>query len=242
MAARFIVCLVLLLAAGLASADVYRCTDANGSVTFSQTPCAGGAERVNLDATKSKSARNCRYADHFSRAVGRLMRQGVSKDDAIEEFGGLDDFSRGALRLVNYVYQYQNTSNVSVDRIVSLTSTQCETGTLGDVSCSALPEAYTKAGGGCGGGFSAERAAPQANVFGLDHAALAKKRRESMARTKAQGDRMMQQLEDQRRIEECRAKLQQRVNEIETLIYAGADPNGHRLELQRLRKKQSECR
>ena len=63
-----------------------------------------------------------------------------------------------------------------------------------------------------------------------------------MARTRAQSDRMMQQYEDQRRIDACRAKLQERVNEIETLIYAGADPNGHRLELQRLRKRQSECR
>lgn len=237
-----IACLLVLLVAASASADVYRCTDASGSVTFSQTPCAGGAERVNLDATKSKAATECRYAEHFSRAIGSLMRKGVEKDDALKEFGGADDFSRGALRLVNYVYQYRSTRSMSVDRIVTLTSTQCETGTLGDVSCEALPEAYTKAGGGCGGGFSAERAAPQASVFGLDHAARAEKQRESMARTRAQSDRMMQQIEDQRRIDACRAKLQQRVSEIETLIYAGADPNGHRLELQRLRKKQSECR
>ena len=235
-------CLVVLLAGASASADVYRCTDASGSLTFSQTPCAGGAERVNLDATKSKSATECRYAEPFARAIGSMMRRGMEKDDAMEEFGGADEFSRGALRLVNYVYQYRNTSSMSVDRIVTLTSTQCETGTLGDVSCSALPEAYTKAGGGCGGGFSAERAAPQASVFGLNHAARAEKQRESAARTAAQGEKMMQQYEDQRRIDACRANIDQRIAEIETLIYAGADPNGHRLELQRLRKKRSECR
>lgn len=237
-----IITLFVLLVATTANADVFRCTDEDGSVTFSQTPCSGEAERVSVSSGKSTNTASCKHAGHFSQAVTQLMRQGMVKADLLDEFGGADAFSRGSLRLVNYVYQYQNTRSMSQERIVSLATTQCETGTLGDVSCKALPEQYTKSGGGCGGQFSAMRAAPQANVFGANNAAREKKDREAATRTAEQTRKMQQQYEDRRRIDACQAEIQQKIDDIEMRIFAGSDPNGHRLELQRLRKSLGKCR
>ena len=159
-----LIVLLLLLAGTQTFADVFRCTGEDGSVTFSQTPCSKAAERVSVEtgSTSTATSKNCKHAGHFSEAVARLMRQGMEKSDMLDEFGGADKFSRDSMRLVNYVYQFKSSGNVSPERIATLTTTQCETGTLGNVSCSALPEKYISAGGGCSKSFEPTSAAPQA--------------------------------------------------------------------------------
>ena len=57
-----------------------------------------------------------------------------------------------------------------------------------------------------------------------------------------QGERMMANIEKQRRVDQCRQNYQTEISRIEMRIFAGADPNGERLELKRLRKKMQQCR
>ena len=236
--------LLLLLAGAQATADVYRCTGEDGSVTFSQTPCSNAAERVSVETGTSSTAtsKNCRHAGHFSDAVARLMRLGMEKPDLLDEFGGADKSSRDSMRLVNYVYQFKSHQSMSRERIVSLTTSQCETGTLGDVSCRALPEKYTSAGGGCSERFSPSGAAPQAYSLGANNAARAKRDREAQAKAAEQARKMTAQIEERRRIDACRAPYQTRLNEIQLLMSMSSDPRRYRLEQQRLQKKMGECR
>ncbi|MDJ0759598.1 MAG: DUF4124 domain-containing protein [Woeseiaceae bacterium] len=239
-----IVSLLLVLAGAQATADVYRCTGEDGSVTFSQTPCSNAAELVSVETGTSATAtsKNCKHAGHFSDAVARLMRQGMDKSDLLDQFGGADAFSRDSMRLVNYVYQFKSAQSMSRERIVSLTTTQCEAGTLGNVGCSALPEKYTQAGGGCSSRFSPGTAAPQAFTFGAANAARAKRDREMHEKTAEQGRKMAEQREKDRRIDACRAEFQTRIDQIQAQMRMGSDPSRHRVELQRLQRKMGECR
>lgn len=231
------------LTAATAHADVYRCIDADGSTTFSQTPCSESAERVPVDTVQpaGSSTGDCRVAEPFARAVAKLMRQGLSKDETIAEFGGQDAMQSGAGRLVNYVYLYHDSRGMTQDRMVALTMAQCASGSLGDVSCEALPASYTGAGGGCDGEFSARDAEPQVDVFARNRQRSEARTREAAELMSAQSAQMQADYARRERSRKCRAAVQQKINLIEISIQAGADPNGHRLALKRLRDEQRKC-
>lgn len=234
----------LMLAAATASADVYRCTGPDGSTTFSQTPCSQSAERVAVESARpaARTSVDCRVAEPFARAVAKLMRQGLSKDETIAEFGGPQALRPGAERLVDYVYLYRDSRGMTQDRMVALTMAQCESGSLGDVSCAALPSGYTDAGGGCGGEFSAYDAEPQVDVFARNRARSEVRTREAAALQAEQSAKLQEDYARRERVRQCREKIQHEINLVEIQIQAGADPNSHRRTLQRLRADQKACR
>lgn len=233
----------MLLAAATAGADVYRCTAADGSTTFSQTPSSASAERVAVDAAPSAGtgSGDCRVAEPFARAVAKLMRQGLSRDETVAEFGGPGALQSGAGRLVDYVYLYRDSRGMTQDRMVTLTMAQCASGSLGDVSCEALPASYTDAGGGCDGEFSAWDAEPRVDVFARNRARSEARAREVAELRAAQSAKMQADYALRERSRKCRDAIQQKINRIEISIQAGADPNGHRLALKRLRDEQRKC-
>lgn len=163
--------LLLLVFAALAlpvHADVYRCVSADGSTTFSQTPCSESAERVTIE----------------SRPAPESHKRG----------------------------------------------------------CEALPEANSVLEDGCSETSSAARAEPKVNVLGSRNTADQERVQAAADKRKEQIDKMQADQEKRRRIQRCRQKIQSEISQIEARIYAGADPNGKRRELQRLRKKMQQCR
>lgn len=241
---KTLILLAALLAAVTAHAAVYKCTGPDGSTTFSQTPCSDTAERVSIDTATPAGTRggDCRVAEPFARAVANLMRQGLTKTETIAEFGGPGAMQSGAQRLVNYVYLYQDSRNMTKDRMVTLTMAQCDSGSLGDVSCEALPESYTSAGGGCDGEFSAYDAEPRVDVFARNRERSYERAREAADLQAAQTAKMKDDYARRERVRQCRDAIQHKINDIEIRIQAGADPNGHRLALKRLREDQQACR
>ena len=169
------------------------------------------------------------------------MRQHVDKDRLLNQFGGAEAFDDNTTKIVNYVYQYQNTKSMTHDRIAELGVAQCNTGAFGDVSCESLPKPYTEAGGGCGESFSARRAKYSVDVFAI-HRAEAKERQQAMVEVRnKQAQERQKRYADLESGTQCRQKIQQQISGIESRIRAGADANGHRLELKRLRAERDKC-
>ena len=225
-----------------AQADVYRCVSADGSTTFSQTPCSGSAEKVAVDSKPTvKGSADCEFADKFVRSTSRLMRQNVDKGRLIKQFGGPEAFDDNATRIVNYVYQYEDSRSVTQDRIADLAMGQCQAGAFGSVSCETLPKAYTESGGGCDGTFSASHADYSVDVFAIHRDRAEERARESHERQRQQAEELSEHYAALQRGTECRDKIEAKIFRIETQIWAGADPNGHRLELKRLREQLSKC-
>lgn len=238
-----ILLVLLAAAANPASADVYRCVAADGSTTFSQTPCSADAERVAVSSNRPDSgSADCAFADKFIRSTSRLMRQGLRKEELYEQYGGQQAFGTGAKKIVNYVYMYGDTRGMSQDRIAELAGAQCASGAFGAVNCETLPAAYVESGGGCGESFSAFDADRHVDVWAIRRAEADERTRAAAELRAEQSEKMLANIEKQRRIDQCRQKYQTEINRIETRIFAGADPNGERLELKRLRKKMQQCR
>lgn len=170
------------------------------------------------------------------------MRQGFTKEETIAEHGGAGEISPGTQKLINYVYLYRDTRGMSQDRVVALTAAQCESGSLGDVSCQALPSSYTRAGGGCDGEFSARAAEPQVDVFARNRAKSEARAREASQLQSAQIDKLKEDYERRERVRQCKQEKQTEIDKRELSIHAGADPNGHRLALQRLRSDMKKCK
>lgn len=224
------------------NADVYRCVGADGATTYSQTPCSTSAEIVAVTSNAvSTGTADCAFAESFIRSTARLMRQRVDKDRLFDQFGGPDAFDDGATKIVNYVYQYQDTRSMSQDRIAELAVARCKTGAFGGVNCESLPTSYTESGGGCGESFSAPRADYSVDVFAIHRAKAEERQQASAELNKKQAEELQKHYADVERGTQCRQKIEQKIFQIELRIQAGADPNGHRLELKRLREKLAKC-
>ncbi|MDJ0940642.1 MAG: DUF4124 domain-containing protein [Woeseiaceae bacterium] len=145
--------LLVLAALGLlpamAGAQIYKCEQDDGTLAYSQTPCPDKPS-TQIDAGNSSDSEvDCRLANRFAFRAARYMHGGLSSDQLFTQYGGLDSLSKGTLGLINYVYTFRTNSDVSAERIASLTEAKCEAGSLGDVSCDALPLSYTEPLGGC---------------------------------------------------------------------------------------------
>ena len=151
-------------------AGVHKCTDADGNIMYSQTPCdAQGSANVNMAGFSSQSTElDCSYANRFALSTARRMRIGTGPTELFNLYGGLDELSRGALGVINYVYSFLTSSDVSVEQIATFTEAKCQAQSLGVVNCTALPSTCTDTIGGCAVSAGQERpavqAAPMSNV------------------------------------------------------------------------------
>jgi len=161
--AYVVVALCALVASGDADADVHRCSDADGNIMYSQTPCdAQGSANVNMAGFSSQSTElDCRYANRFALSTARRMRVGTGPTELFNLYGGLDELSKGALGVINYVYSFLTSSDVSVEQIATFTEAKCQAQSLGIVNCAALPSTYTDTIGGCAVSAGQERPAVQ---------------------------------------------------------------------------------
>ncbi len=149
--AYVVVAICVLVTSGDADADVHKCADADGNIMYSQTPCdAQSSANTNMAGFSSQSAAmNCSYANRFALSTARRMRVGTGPTELFNLYGGLDELSKGAAGIINYVYSFLTSSDVSAEQIATLTEAKCQAHSLGIVNCKALPSTYTETIGGC---------------------------------------------------------------------------------------------
>jgi len=234
--------LALLVFVTPAFADVYRCVGADGTTTFSQTPCSATAEKVAVSSTRSSAASaDCAFAENFARTTSRLMRQRVDKERFFEQFGGPEAFDYGSTRMVHYVYQFQDTQSIPEDRVAQLAVAQCEAGAFGALNCDSLPKAYTDSGGGCDGTFSAYSAYYDVSTSAIHGEQAMERQRVQAELSRKQAEERRKYYANQKRTAQCRKEFEQEITQIEVLIRAGSDPRGHRSKLKRLRARLAKC-
>ncbi|MDH3552842.1 MAG: DUF4124 domain-containing protein [Gammaproteobacteria bacterium] len=130
-------------------AEIYKCTDADGSLIFAQTPCSTEKPVTINSPGTGNSAIDCTYANKFAIATARTMQSGTASDQVFNSYGGLGALSNGSIGVINYVYSFRTNDNVTVERIGGLAQAKCKAKGFGDVSCEALPLSFTERLGGC---------------------------------------------------------------------------------------------
>lgn len=167
-AVRVLITLALLLGAGATHADIYKCTDGDGNLTYSQTPCPRQkTETVNRTGPDTDAQADCSYANSFAFSSARLMQAGMTSAEVFNRYGGIDSLSNGSVNIINYVYGFRSNSGVSAERIAALAQARCQSYSFGNVTCESLPLSFTRGIGGCNqpGDQSASAATAQANDF-----------------------------------------------------------------------------
>jgi hypothetical protein len=143
-------CLVLLLLASGAQADIYKCVADDGSVSYSQIPCPEEkTETVRTVTSRRSEPADCRWATQFAGEVARRMRTGKDSASLFDLYGGVDSVSNGTVNVINYVYRFRSDDSIAVERIASLAGNMCKAGSLGDVSCESLPYGQDPTGKRC---------------------------------------------------------------------------------------------
>lgn len=243
-AIRFVAIAVLLTAldCDLAQADIYKCTDTDGSITYSQTPCPKQKTESLGSSGSGAAAIDCAHANRFAFTSARLMQGGVSSSDLFNRYGGVDALSKGSINLINYVYGFRTSGNVTAERIASLTQAKCKARSLGDVSCEALPLSYTESIGGCDAteedlaaveGTTSAAALNSAPVTGSSNAA---------AETRAERAAADQRREAQR--ESCKDRYRDKIDEIDAEMrrgYSSQQGEVYREQLRRLTQQMRKC-
>jgi len=141
----------LLATSAPARADVFKCTAEDGGITFQQTPCPEQkVEKVQTE-TQSEETLDCSFSNRFAVSTARLMRSGVTSNEVFDRYGGLDSLSRSSIGVINYVFSFRTSDDVTVERIAGLADAKCRVGSFGDANCESLPLSFTEGIGGCDG-------------------------------------------------------------------------------------------
>ena len=145
MTARVAMLLALLACALLLAfqghADVYKCKDTSGVTTYSQTPCDANQTKHELGTVSTKRVDDaiCADANEFAVVVAERMRGGVDPAVQIAAYGGLDAISGGTMGIINYVYSFRVSDDVTPVRIGALTQAKCSNGGLGNLRTADIP-------------------------------------------------------------------------------------------------------
>lgn len=237
-------------------ADVYKCKDAQGSLTYSQVPCASPekTEKVTGVETKDKESATaeCDYAVKFALSAAGAMKNGAGSDELFDLYGGLDSLSKGSIGVINYVYEFRPNTAVTAERIAALTEAKCEAGSLGDVGCADLPTQFTHRLGGCVAeapqplSMQTPAATQTASVMGTLEETMplpVQETRQSQdaARRKSESDAKARAVQSSM---QCKEKYQSDIEQLDEIMrsgYTSAEGEVFRERRRSLREKLSQC-
>ena len=148
---------IVLLSASLVAwptslnAGIFKCVDANGDTSYSQTPCQSAEQtaKVISNATQKNTNVDCRIANNFARRMATGMRRGQSSGEMFDSYGGIDALPRTSIGIINYVYSHIGNVETGVQRITALSAARCSAGSYGPVGCDDFPYNFVAELGGC---------------------------------------------------------------------------------------------
>lgn len=131
----------LLLTSIHAQARVYKCEDASGAMTYSQTPCITGSSQKTLvsPAKSGTSADVCIQVGTVAQGLYSEMKRGKDASALIEKHGSVSGINPRLLNIINYVSGFRYNTTVSGKRVGQLANTKCKNGGFGNVSMDDLP-------------------------------------------------------------------------------------------------------
>lgn len=137
-----LLCVVAFLLSTPAIARVYKCKDADGNITYSQTTCAASSEQKQLSnsrTTRSADTRNldattCRMVGEAAREVFYDVKTGKDAQAIFNRYGGLNGMNPRMLNLINYVGSFRSHGNITSERVSQLSMSKCRSGGFGPIT------------------------------------------------------------------------------------------------------------
>jgi len=133
--------LALLLSSLYANARVYKCKDADGHITYSQTTCAVSSEQKQLSKTVKKTpveASACRMVGQAASEIFSSVKRGKDTQTVLQTYGGLNGVTPLMLNLINYVSSFRLHDKISGGRVAQLSESKCRSGGFGTITVNDL--------------------------------------------------------------------------------------------------------
>ena len=134
---RVIVCIVMLSLSSYAVARVYKCKDANGNITYSQTTCATDSEQKQLSnevKTTPVDTATCRMVGQAAHEVFASVKNSKDTQAVLQTYGGLNSINPSMLNIVNYVSSFRSHDKISGERVAQLSENKCRSGGFGAIT------------------------------------------------------------------------------------------------------------
>lgn len=229
-------------------ARTYKCIDEDGNISYSQKACKNNQKTDRVIGKRRSYSENpdCEYARRFAATVAREMRAGADVHQTFSRYGGINSLSKGPVNIINYVYSYRNSNDMSSQRIAALTQTKCNARSFGDLKCDDLPFEFTSRIGGCelqiGGQFGPGR---DPSIEFQDQEVLKEKAKLRAKESKIRAGKEAK-LRERRLKEKCKKRYERKLANIDDKMRRGYSSKlGERLRAERrdLRKSMREdCR
>ena len=141
--------LLLLLLPPDSEAAIYRCKDADGRTTYSQSPCPSGHTENQMRGLSSVSGsagiNGCSLVRSFAEDSFRRIRDDVTIDELLTEYGGVNYVSPVVLNIISYINSFHLNGNISQEKVGRLAHAKCSNGGFGkfkpeDIPVPEIPE------------------------------------------------------------------------------------------------------
>lgn len=134
---------LLLIPLDPAQAAVYRCKDASGATTYSQTPCKTGQTSQSMNHVQRTAdpamTSACSAAQRFAEVVYEKIQTGAAPDAVIDEYGGVNYINSATLNIINYIGTFRHQTETPVYQVSKLARSKCHNGGFGRFAASDLP-------------------------------------------------------------------------------------------------------
>ena len=134
---------VLFVCATPSNAGAYRCTDAGGNVSYSQTPCASGQTGARMRGVGGTATvgdgEACALVRSFAvESFGRIQR-GAAPTTLVNDYGGPGYINTITLNVINFVSGFRFNEDVAASKVGGLAYNKCKSGGFGKIQTSDLP-------------------------------------------------------------------------------------------------------
>ena len=134
--------LALLIDSSPCEARAYRCTDASGSISYSQTPCSAGQTGGKVHGVNTATATDreaCTLVRHFAAESFGKLKGGTEPAVLIGEYGGPGYISPVTLNIINFVSGFRFNTDVSALKVGLMAYNKCSNSGFGKIQTSELP-------------------------------------------------------------------------------------------------------
>ncbi len=131
-----------MLLSSVAQARVYRCTDADGKVSYSQLPCPvdqQAAEMRGVGGFKEHNRELCGEARDFSAQVFGEMNGGIEPGAVIDRHGGINNINAATLSVINFTASLRFNKDITPQQAGALSFSRCLGGGFGELRAGDLP-------------------------------------------------------------------------------------------------------
>jgi len=122
-------------------ARVYKCQDASGNITYSQTTCVASSDQKQLSSSRksiSVDVTTCKMVGQAAHEIFSEVASGKDAQAIFQSYGGLSGMNPRMLNLINYVAGFRLNEGIRAERVVQLSISKCRNGGFGVISVNDL--------------------------------------------------------------------------------------------------------